>query len=95
MNGTADEVLPDKSVKAVHRRCIMLPHSDGARRSRHMAALGNSSASPTTTMTQAFLKCGRFRLPVQYGRRPLVMGILNVTPDSFPMVAAIIRWNWP
>lgn len=34
-------------------------------------------------MTQAFLKCGRFRLPVQPGRRPLVMGILNVTPDSF------------
>ncbi len=34
-------------------------------------------------MTQAFLKCGRFRLPVQQGRRPLVMGILNVTPDSF------------
>ncbi len=34
-------------------------------------------------MTQAFLKCGRFRLSVQQGRRPLVMGILNVTPDSF------------
>ncbi|WP_050468116.1 dihydropteroate synthase [Herbaspirillum chlorophenolicum] len=34
-------------------------------------------------MTQAFLKCGRFRLPMQQGRRPLVMGILNVTPDSF------------
>ncbi|MBP0599766.1 dihydropteroate synthase [Herbaspirillum sp. LeCh32-8] len=34
-------------------------------------------------MTPAFLKCGRFRLPVQQGRRPLVMGILNVTPDSF------------
>ncbi|MBO9537668.1 dihydropteroate synthase [Herbaspirillum sp.] len=34
-------------------------------------------------MTSAFLKCGRFRLPMQQGRRPLVMGILNVTPDSF------------
>ncbi|EJM96270.1 dihydropteroate synthase [Herbaspirillum sp. YR522] len=34
-------------------------------------------------MTQAFLKCGRFRLPMAPGRRPLVMGILNVTPDSF------------
>jgi dihydropteroate synthase len=34
-------------------------------------------------MTQAFLKCGRFRLPMAQGRRPLVMGILNVTPDSF------------
>jgi dihydropteroate synthase len=34
-------------------------------------------------MTPAFLKCGRFRLPVQQGRRPLVMGILNLTPDSF------------
>uniref|UniRef100_UPI00334101DD dihydropteroate synthase n=1 Tax=Castellaniella defragrans TaxID=75697 RepID=UPI00334101DD len=27
-----------------------------------------------------FLDCGRFRLPL---RRPLVMGIVNVTPDSF------------
>lgn len=34
-------------------------------------------------MAQDFLKCGRFRLPVKQGRRPLVMGILNVTPDSF------------
>ncbi|MCA1323325.1 dihydropteroate synthase [Herbaspirillum sp. alder98] len=34
-------------------------------------------------MTHAFLKCGRFRLPMAPGRRPLVMGILNVTPDSF------------
>ncbi|WP_343584688.1 dihydropteroate synthase [Herbaspirillum sp.] len=34
-------------------------------------------------MTSAFLKCGRFRLPMRQGRRPLVMGILNVTPDSF------------
>ena len=28
-----------------------------------------------------FLQCGRFRF--ELGRRPLVMGILNVTPDSF------------
>jgi dihydropteroate synthase len=28
------------------------------------------------------LQCGRFRLPLT-GGRPLVMGILNVTPDSF------------
>jgi dihydropteroate synthase len=31
-------------------------------------------------MQQRFLDCGRFRLPLA---RPLVMGILNVTPDSF------------
>ncbi len=43
----------------------------------------HSTTSNNSTMTQAFLKCGRFRLPVQQGRRPLVMGILNVTPDSF------------
>ncbi|KAF1043322.1 MAG: Dihydropteroate synthase [Herbaspirillum frisingense] len=42
-----------------------------------------SKMSTTSKMTHAFLKCGRFRLPVQQGRRPLVMGILNVTPDSF------------
>src|SRR3989338_8092680 len=30
------------------------------------------------------LACGRFRLPLRgLGGRPLVMGILNVTPDSF------------
>jgi dihydropteroate synthase len=28
-----------------------------------------------------FLQCGRFRLPLM--SRPLVMGVLNVTPDSF------------
>jgi len=28
-----------------------------------------------------FLQCGRFRF--ELGRRPLVMGVLNVTPDSF------------
>ncbi|HEY8025300.1 MAG TPA: dihydropteroate synthase [Burkholderiaceae bacterium] len=28
------------------------------------------------------LQCGRYRLPLELGR-PLVMGILNVTPDSF------------
>ena len=31
---------------------------------------------------QTYLQCGRFRLPLTR-RRPLVMGILNVTPDSF------------
>lgn len=29
------------------------------------------------------LKCGRFDLDLAASRRPLVMGILNVTPDSF------------
>ncbi|MBV8664950.1 MAG: dihydropteroate synthase [Burkholderiaceae bacterium] len=31
---------------------------------------------------QAILQCGRYNLPLNTGR-PLVMGILNVTPDSF------------
>jgi dihydropteroate synthase len=31
-----------------------------------------------------YLQCGRYRLPLYVeGSRPLVMGILNVTPDSF------------
>lgn len=31
-----------------------------------------------------YLQCGRYRFPLQgAGARPLVMGILNVTPDSF------------
>ena len=34
-------------------------------------------------MNQQYLQCGRYRFPVRQGRRPLVMGILNVTPDSF------------
>lgn len=35
-------------------------------------------------MKQRFLDCGRFRLKLgAEGARPLVMGILNVTPDSF------------
>ncbi|TFV90971.1 dihydropteroate synthase [Oxalobacteraceae bacterium OM1] len=34
-------------------------------------------------MTRDYLQCGRFRLPVHAQARPLVMGVLNVTPDSF------------
>lgn len=35
-------------------------------------------------MMQAYLQFGRYRFPLQReGGRPLVMGILNVTPDSF------------
>jgi dihydropteroate synthase len=35
-------------------------------------------------MTQTYLQCGRYRLPLNRAvSRPLVMGILNVTPDSF------------
>lgn len=35
-------------------------------------------------MTEKFLQCGRFKFPLNGVRaRPLVMGILNVTPDSF------------
>jgi dihydropteroate synthase len=33
---------------------------------------------------QQYLQCGRYRLPLGIkGDRPLVMGVLNVTPDSF------------
>lgn len=32
---------------------------------------------------QTHLQCGRYRLSVDAASRPLVMGILNVTPDSF------------
>lgn len=34
-------------------------------------------------MPPVFFQCGRFRLPVKRVGRPLIMGILNVTPDSF------------
>ncbi|MNJ96090.1 Dihydropteroate synthase [compost metagenome] len=32
---------------------------------------------------QTHLQCGRYRLSVYAAARPLVMGILNITPDSF------------
>lgn len=32
---------------------------------------------------QEFLQCGRYRLALGQADRPLVMGILNITPDSF------------
>lgn len=32
---------------------------------------------------QTHLQCGRYRLRVDAASRPLVMGILNITPDSF------------
>jgi dihydropteroate synthase len=39
--------------------------------------------SRTRTM-QRFLQCGRYRFPLEgKDARPLVMGVLNVTPDSF------------
>jgi len=33
--------------------------------------------------TNNYLQCGRYRYPSHPGARPLVMGVLNVTPDSF------------
>lgn len=40
-------------------------------------------------MAEKFLQCGRFRFPLSGAlARPLVMGILNVTPDSFSDGAA-------
>jgi dihydropteroate synthase len=34
-------------------------------------------------MLGSHLQCGRYRLPLDSAQRPLVMGVLNVTPDSF------------
>jgi dihydropteroate synthase len=34
-------------------------------------------------MKQKYLQCGRYNLPLDRARLPLVMGVLNVTPDSF------------
>lgn len=34
-------------------------------------------------MKMQYLQCGRYRLQVEAQTRPLVMGVLNVTPDSF------------
>jgi dihydropteroate synthase len=34
-------------------------------------------------MNSAYLQFGRYRLPVHRAARPLIMGVLNVTPDSF------------
>ena len=34
-------------------------------------------------MRFSHLQCGRYRFPVDAAAKPLVMGILNVTPDSF------------
>lgn len=34
-------------------------------------------------MTSQYLQCGRYRFSLDRNARPLVMGILNVTPDSF------------
>ncbi|MDY7579581.1 dihydropteroate synthase [Herbaspirillum sp. RTI4] len=34
-------------------------------------------------MKQHYFHCGRYRFPLDRGPRPLVMGILNITPDSF------------
>lgn len=34
-------------------------------------------------MKTQYFQCGRFRFPVGPHSRPLVMGVLNVTPDSF------------
>jgi dihydropteroate synthase len=34
-------------------------------------------------MMPSHLQCGRYRMPLDSAQRPLVMGVLNVTPDSF------------
>jgi dihydropteroate synthase len=47
---------------------------------------GEEQSSPFlffSEIMQTHLQCGRYRLRVDPTSRPLVMGILNVTPDSF------------
>lgn len=34
-------------------------------------------------MNTSYFHCGRYRLPINRAGKPLIMGILNVTPDSF------------
>jgi dihydropteroate synthase len=34
-------------------------------------------------MTNSSFQCGRYRLPIRRDGLPLIMGILNITPDSF------------
>ncbi|EGF31296.1 Dihydropteroate synthase [Oxalobacteraceae bacterium IMCC9480] len=34
-------------------------------------------------MNTSMLHCGRYRFPLREGAMPLIMGVLNVTPDSF------------
>ena len=34
-------------------------------------------------MNSSAFQCGRYRLPIRGDGRPLIMGILNITPDSF------------
>jgi len=34
-------------------------------------------------MQKRYLQCGRYRLSMEAADRPLIMGILNITPDSF------------
>lgn len=34
-------------------------------------------------MSSQFFQCGRYRFPINRSNKPLIMGILNVTPDSF------------
>ena len=50
------------------------------------------SDSAASTARPAFWQCGRFRLSLE---RPLVMGILNVTDDSFSDAGVIVTRPWP
>ena len=40
-------------------------------------------------MSDKTIQCGPYML--DYGKKTLIMGVLNVTPDSFPMGVSIIR----
>ena len=50
------------------------------------------SDSVANTARPALWQCGRFRLSLE---RPLVMGILNVTDDSFSDGGVIVTRPWP
>jgi dihydropteroate synthase len=49
----------------------------------HTHDLADTSPSAASRGLNATLRCGRYRLAVGENDRPLVMGVLNITPDSF------------
>jgi len=68
--------IPPNDMKLAHRRLFKFDV---------IRAEGEERSSPFlfVQMKPPTLQCGRYRLPLDRHARPLVMGILNVTPDSF------------
>jgi dihydropteroate synthase len=56
-----------------------LPHDLALRASRHVAS-GSDLAPRASRLVPSVLRAGRFTLSLE---RPLIMGVVNVTPDSF------------